>query len=117
MNGYRLLCVNALSPEDRELAMPMAGRKTDTNSWTILEHRLVYARYLGRPLMRDEHVHHINGNKHDNRIENLELVDNDEHRRTHIVCERDRLSLRKTNSQLFATCAFYAMALGMFLKG
>ncbi len=39
----------------------------------ILEHRKVIAEKIGRPLTSSEHVHHKNGNRSDNRPENLEL--------------------------------------------
>lgn len=57
--GYRLV----YAPDH-----PMAGRNGH-----VLEHRLVMAEHLGRPLRKDEEVHHRHGVRSDNRIENLEL--------------------------------------------
>ena len=59
-----------VSPDDLMACMTwtQSGRKN-----YCLEHRLVMARHLGRPLEKHETVHHKNGIKQDNRLENLEL--------------------------------------------
>ena len=52
----------------RRLGHPMAA-----SDGYLFEHRLKMSEFLGRNLFRDETVHHKNGNRSDNRIENLEL--------------------------------------------
>lgn len=50
----------------------------------IMEHRLIVEQHIGRYLTKDEEVHHLNGDKLDNRIENLAILSKKEHRRIHL---------------------------------
>lgn len=49
----------------------------------IASHRKIAAEKIGRPLRRNEVVHHINGNKTDNRPENLDVLTISQHMRLH----------------------------------
>lgn len=53
------------------------------NSGRVYEHILVAETAFGQPVTREYHVHHINGVKHDNRPENLEVLLESDHHRGH----------------------------------
>lgn len=66
-------------PDNPYYAMGRGGNKLKWVSKVIPEHRLLMAQHLGRCLESWEIIHHVNGNNADNRIDNLRLVDPDDH--------------------------------------
>ena len=79
--------------------MPVGSRNKDVNGYVRIkitegkgewakEHVLVMEQYLGRKLVAGESIHHINGVRDDNRIENLCLCQNkSEHKQIEDSCK------------------------------
>jgi hypothetical protein len=87
-HGYRHIAVYPGDPWYEE----MGAYRNRGEVRYIAEHRLVMANHLERALRSWEHVHHLNRDKIDNRLENLELVNGSVHAViTALESEVDRL--------------------------
>jgi len=59
----------------------------------VYVHRAVMSAVLGRPLGTNEFVHHIDGNRMNNAVENLELMTRAEHGRLHAMSRGGKVKL------------------------
>ena len=72
------------------------GRYLDKDGYVIINiegkqvkaHRYIMEQVLGRKLRRDEVVHHINGNRQDNKVENLQVMTIGEHNKLHFTKDK-----------------------------
>ncbi len=97
---YVLRHRRTFSQQEQDLIEPMF--KHDTRNMYILEHRAVMAFHLGRPLTSNESVHHVNGIKTDNNLENLHLYVRSYHSQKHAEFRKREIELEKQIGNLLS---------------
>jgi hypothetical protein len=88
-NGYWLIKV----PEDYQ------GSRYGRGRLYAYEHRVIMEKHIGRLLVKGEVIDHINEDKHDQRIENLQVLTPSEHAKKTIRVQREKRGPLPTNTQ------------------
>jgi DNA-directed RNA polymerase subunit RPC12/RpoP len=91
--GYLYYTITMCTPEEISL-LPDSGR-------TILVHRLIMAKHLGKPIFPNQVVMHIDGNKLNNDIANLQLGDADTNSQQHWEARQDAAFWRNMAVNIF----------------
>lgn len=78
-DGYIMRALYPGDPWYEEMGIYAQRRGVPNSVRYVREHRWIMANHVGRRLNPWEHVHHKNGVKDDNRLENLELVNGSTH--------------------------------------
>lgn len=89
LNGYRLI----YEPEHK--------RAMTNENWKgfVYEHILVAEKYLNRKIRDEEVVHHLDGNRSNNRRENLLVLEHSQHGKLHFWLETGAPFLKKNGMQ------------------
>lgn len=101
-DGYVSVMIDILPSDWIKIAQEM------TKARYILEHRIVAAVSIGRPLTIIEVVHHRNGIKWDNRAENLMVQTRAEHTKKHREFETEYYKLKEENKELKQAISAYS---------
>lgn len=93
--GYRMM---SIYPDDKWYKYSIIEHKR-CGTRRMLEHRYIMMNHLCRPLEKWEHVHHIDGNKLNNSIDNLEVLPNIQHG-TIVKMQEEIIRLKKLCGEL-----------------
>jgi hypothetical protein len=98
--GYVIRTLASFTQEELDFLKPMLRKGGKKKATEILEHRALYALHHKKVLSDQDIIHHLNGIKDDNRIENLALMDNRGHLKEHSTLAKRLKELEAENKKL-----------------